>query len=137
LIVDGSLRLSAGEKDSSLTASLVIESRKSFFHGEFVTKILARVLFVLFVLGLSVPVVAQTDSKPTQAAPTAAKADTSPAKSAPTAAKKDKTKGKPAPPPNQMKDMKKYQKQQKKNQGKLLKAQAKAQKNMMKQQVGR
>jgi hypothetical protein len=114
-------------------ASLVIESRKSFFHGEFVTKMMARVLFVVLVLGLSVPVVAQTDSKPTQTDPAVAKAETGKAKPA----KAKKSDEKPVPPPNPWKSMKKYQKQQKKNQSKLLKAQAKAQKNMMKQQVGR
>jgi hypothetical protein len=115
-------------------ASLVIESRKSFFHGEFVTKMMARVLFVLFVLGLSVPVVAQTNSTAAvQATPAVAKADTGKAK--PDKAKKSHET--PVPPPDPWKSMKKYQKQQKKNQGKLLKAQAKAQKNMMKQQVGR
>jgi hypothetical protein len=124
-------------KIPSSSASHVIESRKSFFHGEFVTKMMGRVLFVVLAVGLSVPVVAQNDSTPAQTAPPVAKADTSPAKSAPTAAKKDKTKGKPAPPPNQMKDMKKYQKQQKKNEKKMSKSQAKAQKKMMKQQVGR
>jgi hypothetical protein len=94
---------------------------------------MACLLFVLFVLGLSVPVVAQTDSPPAQAAPAVAKADTG--KDKPAKAKKSHEK--PAPPPNQMKSMKKYQKQQNKNEKKMRKAQAKAQKNMTKQQVGR
>jgi hypothetical protein len=93
---------------------------------------MARALFVLFVVGLSVPVVAQADSTPAaQAAPAVAKTD--PGKAKPDKAKKSHLK--PAPQPNPIKSMKKYQKQQKKNQGKLLKAQAKAQKNMLKRQV--
>jgi hypothetical protein len=126
-----------GGKDSSSRAILVIESVKACFHGEFVTKIMACMLFLLLVPGLSVPVVAQADTSQTKTAPAAAKADTSPAKSAPAAAKKDKSKGTPAPPPNPMKSMKKYQKQQKKNEKNTRKAQEKAQKNMMKLRAGR
>jgi outer membrane biosynthesis protein TonB len=116
---------------------LVVESRKSFFHGEFVMKIVAFMLFLLLGVVLPISAVAQADSSKTPAAPTTATADKGKAKPSAKADKPKKSREKPVAKPNQMKSMKKFQKQQRKNEKKVSRAQAKAQKNMMKRQAGR